>query len=495
MQNKIKSIEELILFVENLRKEGKRIVTTNGSFDILHGAHLRFLEKAKSEGDILIVLLNDDNSIKRFKGDKRPIIPEQERAVSLAYLWQVDYITIFSEDQPLEILKKIKPEIHVKGGTFISERIKEEEALLKSWNGKFKVFETEEGYSTTNIIKKITEKYNEYNLEKDYPETMFKRSELKIKPLSERISKSNLSIMIQPGSEAPEINESTKEKIKNITKKIKESKKNNKPIIIAYGAHVIKNGLSLILIDLMKRGFIQHLMTNGAGTIHDWELAYQGKTEEDVKKYISEGQFGIWHETGYYINEAIKVGALENKGYGSGLGKLIEEEKLKDKNVQHKYKEYSIIAHAYRLKIPFSVAPSMGQDIIHTHPSFDGSAFGRAADIDFLKFAKTLTKLQGGTFISIGSAIAAPMVFEKAISMAKNKAIQNKEKLDDYTIIVNDIQPGDWDWSKGEPPKDNPAYYLRFFKTFSRMGGTSEYIRLDNKAFLHNLYKELIKDN
>ncbi len=159
MQNKIKSIEELILIVEKLKKEGKKIVTTNGSFDILHVAHLRFLEKAKLEGDILIVLLNDDNSIKRFKGDKRPIIPEKERALSLAYLWQVDYVTLFSEDQPLEILTRIKPEIHVKGGTFILERIKEEETLLKSWNGKFKVFETEEGYSTTNIIKKIIETY------------------------------------------------------------------------------------------------------------------------------------------------------------------------------------------------------------------------------------------------------------------------------------------------------------------------------------------------
>ena len=494
MNTKIKTIEELNKIVTSLKLDGKKLVTTNGSFDILHIAHLRLLEKAKSMGDVLFVLINDDASIKNFKGYKRPITPQNERALHLSYLMHVDYVVIFSEDNPLNLLKIIKPNIHVKGGSVILERIKEEKELVESWGGKFTNFELEENYSTTDIIKKISQIYNPYNVGGDCPKSMFNRNLLKVSPLSERISKSDISVMWNPSFGIPEIDEKTKSKIEELVVKIKQARKNNKPVVIAYGAHLIKNGLSLVIIELMKKGYVQHLMTNGAGTIHDWEFAYQGKTEEDVKRYISQGQFGIWHETGYYINEAIKLGALDNIGYGAALGQLINEENLNGIIVSHKFKDYSILGNAFKLKIPISVCPSIGHDIIHTHPAFDGAALGRAADIDFLKFVKTLTNLEGGVFISIGSAIAAPMVFEKAISMAKNLALQNNERLDDYYIAVNDIQPGDWDWSKGEPPKDNPAYYLRFFKTFSRVGGKSEYIRLDNKLFLQHLYKELMSN-
>jgi D-beta-D-heptose 7-phosphate kinase/D-beta-D-heptose 1-phosphate adenosyltransferase len=117
------------------------------------------LEKAKKEGDVLIVLLNSDSSIKKNKGEDRPIIPEKERAAMLAALTCTDYIVIFSEDTPLEILRRIKPHKHVKGGSFIPERIEEEQNLLSAWGGQFKNFELEEGFSTTNIIDKILEKY------------------------------------------------------------------------------------------------------------------------------------------------------------------------------------------------------------------------------------------------------------------------------------------------------------------------------------------------
>ena len=159
MKNKIKTPEEIKQIAEQLRQKEKVIVTTNGSFDILHSAHVRLFEKAKNEGDVLIVLLNSDNSIKRFKGEKRPIIPEQERASMLAGLSAADYIVIFDEDKPLELLKVIKPHKHVKGGSWIEERIKEEKELLGGWEGEFKNFELEEGFSTTNIIKRILEGY------------------------------------------------------------------------------------------------------------------------------------------------------------------------------------------------------------------------------------------------------------------------------------------------------------------------------------------------
>jgi rfaE bifunctional protein nucleotidyltransferase chain/domain len=157
--SKIKSTNEIETISKELRIENKKIVTTNGSFDILHNAHINLLEKAKQEGDILIVLINSDESIKKEKGDTRPIISQAERAVMLSALSAVDYITIFNEDKPIALLNKIKPHVHVKGGKFIPERIIEEESALKNWNGRFKNFEIEEDFSTTNIIEKILDRY------------------------------------------------------------------------------------------------------------------------------------------------------------------------------------------------------------------------------------------------------------------------------------------------------------------------------------------------
>jgi len=158
MKEKIKTEEEIKEIAENLKKESKIIVTTNGSFDILHYAHINLLEKAKKEGDCLIVLLNSDSSVRKNKGENRPIIPEQERAKMLAALECVDYVVIFGEDKPLNLLEIIKPNKHVKGGSFIPGRVKEEADLLSRWGGEFKNFELEEGFSTTNIINKILEK-------------------------------------------------------------------------------------------------------------------------------------------------------------------------------------------------------------------------------------------------------------------------------------------------------------------------------------------------
>ena len=157
-KNKIKTAVEIEKIAKEFREKGKIIVTTNGSFDILHYAHINLLEKAKNEGDILIVLLNSDDSIKKFKGKNRPIIPEQERARMLAALQCVDYTVIFDEENPLKLLEIIKPHKHIKGGTYIESRIREEENLLRRWGGIFKNFELEDGFSTTSIINKILEK-------------------------------------------------------------------------------------------------------------------------------------------------------------------------------------------------------------------------------------------------------------------------------------------------------------------------------------------------
>jgi hypothetical protein len=139
------------------------------------------------------------------------------------------------------------------------------------------------------------------------------------------------------------------------------------------------------------------------------------------------------------------------------------------------------------------VHPGIGYDIIACHPMFRGAVIGRSADIDFRLFGGAVERLDGGVVLSVGSAIMAPQVFEKSLSCVNNLRLQaNKPIVCDHSMFIVDIQDGgNWDWTKGEPPKDNPAYYLRFCKSFSRMGGTMRYVQSDNVVFLHNLLHEL----
>ncbi len=150
-------MDEKIIAWENVQalRKGKILVTTNGSFDILHVGHLRILQQAKEWGDILLVLVNSDNSIKLNKGDSRPIIPLKERMEMLAGLACVDYVISFEEKEVLSILEKIRPDVHVKGGTFVPERILSEKNLVESYGGKHICLSKIEDYSTSNIIEKI----------------------------------------------------------------------------------------------------------------------------------------------------------------------------------------------------------------------------------------------------------------------------------------------------------------------------------------------------
>ena len=160
MQNKIVSREELARIVESLKQQGKRIVTTNGSFDILHAGHANALNEAKSFGDVLIVGLNSDSSVKKYKGDKRPIIGEQDRAAMLAALTCVDYVTIFSEPTACELLETIKPHVHVKSGDWDIEKIPET-PVVRRHGGEVRTTKLVQGISTTEIIKRIKEAYKD----------------------------------------------------------------------------------------------------------------------------------------------------------------------------------------------------------------------------------------------------------------------------------------------------------------------------------------------
>jgi hypothetical protein len=161
--------------------------------------------------------------------------------------------------------------------------------------------------------------------------------------------------------------------------------------------------------------------------------------------------------------------------------------------VAHPHQAHSILANAFRHNVPCTIHPGIGYDIIATHPMFSGAAIGRAAQTDFALFSRAVEGLDGGVVLSVGSAIMAPQVFEKSLSCVNNLRLQTRRPIvSGHSIYVVDIQDGGgWDWSQGEPPKTNPAYYLRFCKSFDRMGGTMHYVQSDNVVFLHNLLAQL----
>ena len=189
--------------------------------------------------------------------------------------------------------------------------------------------------------------------------------------------------------------------------------KNKKQIILMMGAHVIKVGMSLLIIDLMKRGVIKHIALNGAGPIHDFELALIGETSEYVEKTIEDGTFGMAKETGSILNAAIKEGAKNNLGMGFSIGKKISELNLPNK-------EYSILFNAYKLNIPVTVHVAIGTDIIHQHPSCDGASVGKTSYQDFNVFAESVCKLENGVVLNVGCAVVLPEVFLKALTIARN---------------------------------------------------------------------------
>jgi hypothetical protein len=163
--------------------------------------------------------------------------------------------------------------------------------------------------------------------------------------------------------------------------------------------------------------------------------------------------------------------------------------------IPHPFKKYSVQCAAYDLKIPFTGHPMMGHDIIYTHPLNHGAAIGRTAIRDFLSFANSVSNLEEGVYLSIGSAVMSPMVFEKSLSMAQNIEIQKRQHIDNHFIMVVDLAENNWDWNNnGEPAADNPSYYLRYCKTFSRMGGEMHYLSADNRDFLSELYHYLSEE-
>jgi len=355
---------------------------------------------------------------------------------------------------------------------------------------------------------------------------------LQVYPVAERESLSTVeNILIEPDSQPPEIAPPMLKQVEACAVRIKAARQRGAGVLLVYGAHLLRNGASLMLGQMMARGWVTHLATNGAGTIHDWEYSWLGRSLEGVEKNVAQGTFGTWDETSRNIHLALLAGGLIGEGYGAALGRFICEdgttlptpEELEALlrtspdhplaaaradllhtmrtqrwqggriHVTHRWKRASILAQAFQYDIGLTVHPGIGYDIISNHPMFNGAVIGRAATWDFHAIGGAIDTLDHGVVLSIGSATMGPQVFEKSLSCVHNiRKQEGRAQLQGHTIYVVDLQDGgNWDWSQGEPPKNHPVYYLRFCKSFSRMGGEMRYLQCDNLAFVHNLYHRL----
>lgn len=311
---------------------------------------------------------------------------------------------------------------------------------------------------------------------------LFDRTKLMVKPLEERVHDLNSSV-VRPLEPSPAI----PLPLISVAERIRSARLADRAVVMIIGGHVVRSGVQRYIIDLMERGYITCLAMNGAVMIHDFEFALIGATTESVARYIREGQFGLWKETGRIndiVNDAYRIG---NQGMGEALGKAVHEGDFPHKDI-------SLLAAAARLKIPATVHVGIGYDIIHEHPNFDGAAAGATSYRDFLAFAAELERLEGGVVMNFGSAVMAPEVYLKALSMARNVAFQENRKINRFSTLVCDLYPLPDDLSK-EASKDDPAYYFRPWKTMLLRtvadGGESFYLRGSHADTIPGLWTAL----
>jgi hypothetical protein len=308
----------------------------------------------------------------------------------------------------------------------------------------------------------------------------FNRSELNIKPLSERVHDLDMSSVRSLRNDVSTLDQEWKK----IAQQIVRAKKNGSSIVLMIGAHVLRAGTQRYIIDLMERGYLSCIAMNGAGVIHDYEYSLIGSTTESVAKYVVDGQFGLWKETGE-INDIINEGYKKGMGLGEAVGQAISEGDFPHKDI-------SLLAAGHKLKIPVTVHVSIGCDIIHEHPNCDGAATGATSYSDFLYFAKIIENLEGGVVMNFGSAVMAPEVYLKALSMARNVAHQKGRSIKSFSAVVCDLHDLPKDFQASTPPKNSAAYYFRPWKTMLVRtvvdGGQSFYIKGDHSTTVPTLW-------
>jgi hypothetical protein len=311
--------------------------------------------------------------------------------------------------------------------------------------------------------------------------TSFDRSRLNIKPLAERANDLPLDNWLQLGDPVPAFEHPD---LAVVAERLKQAQERGSARILMLGAHLLRAGVNRHIIDLMERGLISHIAMNGAGVIHDYELARIGATTESVARYIRTGEFGLWKETGE-LNDWIN--AEEGLGFGEAIGRRISVSDFP-------HRDLSVLAAAYHWSVPATVHVGIGYDIVHEHPNCDGAAIGAASYHDFLIFANTVESLEGGVMLSFGSAVMAPEVYLKALSMSRNVAHQQGREIRHFTTAVFDLMPIPGDFHS-ELPRTEPAYYFRPRKTILIRtvadGGESYYFSGDHRATFPALWRAL----
>lgn len=313
-------------------------------------------------------------------------------------------------------------------------------------------------------------------------ELLFDRTRLIIKPLCERVHDIGVDVIREF-----ECDDFYFEKMKKVADDIVKTKENGGEVVLMMGGHVVRSGVQRYIIDLMEKGYISCITTNGACLIHDYEFALIGATTENVSRYIQDGQFGLWKETGSIndvVNEAYAKGGI---GMGEAIGMAIWEGDFP-------YKDISLFAACYRLNVPVTVHIGIGYDIIHEHPNFSGAAAGATSYIDFLRFAQVISRLDGGVVMNFGSAVMAPEIFLKALSMARNIVRQHGKHIRHFTTLVCDLHDLPDDVSS-EPHKGSSEYYYRPWKTMLVRtiadGGKSYYVKGRHEKTLPALWSAI----
>lgn len=314
---------------------------------------------------------------------------------------------------------------------------------------------------------------------------VFDRSRLRVQPLADRAHDLRLEHWLGLDEEAPPFSHPG---LAEVARRLLEARRRGSARILMMGAHLLRAGVSRHLIDLLERGLIDLVAMNGAGVIHDYELARIGATTESVARYVKSGEFGLWRETGE-LNDWIREAGEGGLGLGENVGRRISESGFP-------HGDLSVLAAAYRLSVPATVHVGIGYDILHEHASCDGAALGAASYRDFLVFARKVESLEGGILLSFGSAIMAPEVYLKALAMARNVAHQEGRAIARFATAVFDLVPIQGDL-KRELPKTDPGYFFRPHKTMLVRtvadGGESFYFCGDHRATFPALRRAVLE--
>lgn len=303
---------------------------------------------------------------------------------------------------------------------------------------------------------------------------MFDRRRLIVRPLSERANDLGLSRWLAL-DEVPDPFEHPD--LPEVARRWVRARDSGASRVLMMGAHLLRAGTNRQIIDLIERGAFSVIAMNGAGMIHDYELARIGGTTESVARYIREGQFGLWRETGE-LNEWIRSAAAGGEGLGEYVGRRILAS-------DYPHRDLSVFAAAYRSGVPVTVHCGVGYDILHEHPNCDGASLGAASYTDFLIFTRVVENLEGGLLLNFGSAIMGPEVYLKALAMSRNVAQQEGRSIRNFTTAVFDLVPIAGNFRQ-ELPKTDPGYYFRPQKTMLVRtvadGGTSFYFCGNHRA-------------